>query len=245
MAMGRNPANPLALIKESWVGNQPLPSSVKSVNDYLTELQAKLTAIHDYADVHARVKQQKYVDHYNKRAVDKRFQVGQQVIVLLHDSSNKLQQRWQGPGTVVAVKSPHSNLIELEQGQRRWFHANKLRSYYQKVNEVMVSNCAIVYDSDEDFGTLPVAETVQNVSCVNNPLPSASVDPTKLSDMNSEEKQLFLSLLDQFPDVFDDEPGLCTVGEHAINVTPDFKPKRLKAYKVPELLKPEVARQLQ
>jgi len=142
MAMGRNPANPLALIKESWVGNQPLPSSVKSVNDYLTELQAKLTAIHDYADVHATVKQQKYVDHYNKRAVDKRFQVGQQVIVLLHDSSNKLQQRWQGPGTVVAVKSPHSNLIELEQGQRRWSHANKLRSYHQRVNEVMVSNCA-------------------------------------------------------------------------------------------------------
>ena len=33
--------------------------------------------------------------------------------------------------------------------------------------------------------------------------------------------------------------------EHAVNVTPDFKPKRIKAYKVPELLKPEVARQLQ
>jgi len=28
---------------------------------------------------------------------------------------------------------------------------------------------------------------------------------------------------------------------HEIHVTPDFKPKRLKAYKVPELLKPEVA----
>ena len=103
----------------------------------------------------------------------------------------------------------------------------------------------IVYDTDEDFGTLPVAETVQNASCVNNPLLGARVDTTKLSHMNSEEKQQFLSLLDQFPDVFDDKPGLCTVGEHAINVTPDFKPKRLKAYKVPELLKPEVARQLQ
>ena len=32
---------------------------------------------------------------------------------------------------------------------------------------------------------------------------------------------------------------------HEIHVTPDFKPKCLKAYKVPELLKPEVARQLQ
>ena len=30
-----------------------------------------------------------------------------------------------------------------------------------------------------------------------------------------------------------------------VYVTPDFKPRRLRAYKVPELLKPEVARQLQ
>ena len=30
-----------------------------------------------------------------------------------------------------------------------------------------------------------------------------------------------------------------------IHVTPDFKPRRLRAYKVHELLKPEVARQLQ
>jgi len=39
--------------------------------------------------------------------------------------------------------------------------------------------------------------------------------------------------------------GLCHGGVHEIHVTSDFKPQRLKAYKVPELLKPEVARQLQ
>ena len=32
---------------------------------------------------------------------------------------------------------------------------------------------------------------------------------------------------------------------HEIHVTSDFKPQHLKAYKAPELLKPEVARQLQ
>jgi len=61
----------------------------------------------------------------------------------------------------------------------------------------------------------------------------------------AQRKNKFLSLLDQFANVFDEKPGLCTVVEHAINVTPYFKPKRIKAYKVSELLKPEVARQLQ
>jgi len=80
---------------------------------------------------------------------------------------------------------------------------------------------------------------------VHNPIPSVRVDPAKLRHLGPEEKQQFLYLLDQFADVFDEKPGLCTVVEHVINVTPDFKPKRIKAYKVPELLKPEVARQLQ
>ena len=33
--------------------------------------------------------------------------------------------------------------------------------------------------------------------------------------------------------------------EHEIPVTDDFKPKRLRDYKVPEKLKPEVDRQIQ
>jgi len=52
-------------------------------------------------------------------------------------------------------------------------------------------------------------------------------------------------LLDAFADFFVEKPGLCNKGVHEIHVTPDFKPRRRRAYKVPELLKPEVARQLQ
>ena len=49
----------------------------------------------------------------------------------------------------------------------------------------------------------------------------------------------------EFADVFVEKPGLCNEGVHETHVTPDFKPRRLRAYKVPELLKPEVDRQLQ
>ena len=51
--------------------------------------------------------------------------------------------------------------------------------------------------------------------------------------------------MDEHADVFVEKPGLCYEGVHEIHVTSDLKPQRLKAYKVPELLKPEVARQLQ
>ena len=59
------------------------------------------------------------------------------------------------------------------------------------------------------------------------------------------KKKQFLAALDDSPDIFAEKPGLCKAAVHETNVTPDFKPERLKAYKIPELLKLEVARQVQ
>jgi len=135
MVMGRNPANPLKILKDTWTSENQLPQTVgKSVSEFLAELLTQIQEIHDNADDHADVEQQRYTDQYNKRAVDKHFQIGQQVTVLIPDSTNKFLSRWQGPGTVVSVKSPYSYLVELEQVQYRWLHANKLRPYHARVN---------------------------------------------------------------------------------------------------------------
>jgi len=56
----------------------------------------------------------------HKKVVDKEFQAGQQVIVLIPESTKKMVSRWQGRYTILEVTSPHSYLIELNQGQRRW-----------------------------------------------------------------------------------------------------------------------------
>ena len=128
--------------------------------------------------------------------------------------------------------------------QRRWLHANKLRPHHARVQEVLVNNCSIVYEADEEFGSLPMADTTPSVEH----LPSTRigcVNPTKLNHLTAEQKLLFLAVLDKFSEVFTEKPGLCKIGVREIHVTPDFKPKRLKAYKVPEVLKSEVARQIQ
>jgi len=236
VVMGRNPANPMKILKDTWTDENQLPQTVgKSVSEFLAEQQTQIQENYDYADDHADVEQQRYTDQYNKRAVDKHFQIGQQV--LIPDSTNKFLSRWQRPGTVVSVKSPYAYLVELEQGQCRWLHANKLRPYHARVN-ALIGNCAIVYESDEEFGTLPVI-TPEHVDLN---LPSVNIDQSKLEHLNADQKNALLKLLDEFADVFVEKPGLCNKGVHKIHVTPDFQPRRLRAYKVFELLKPEVAR---
>src|SRR6218665_612864 len=44
--------------------------------------------------------------------------------------------------------------------------------------------------------------------------------------------------------VFTKAPGFCALVEHEIKLLPSFVPRRLKAYRIPKLLKPEVDRQI-
>ena len=71
-------------------------------------------------------------------------------------------------------------------------------------------------------------------------LPSQKIDPDKLKHLSAQQKKELLSVLDKNPECFSDKPGLCTMVTNEINVTSDFKPKRLRAYRVPESLKPVV-----
>ena len=61
-----------------------------------------------------------------------------------------------------------------------------------------------------------------------------------MKHLSAQQKKELLSVLDKYPECFSDTPGLCTMVTHEINVTSDFKPKRLRAHRVPESLKPEV-----
>ena len=121
------------------------------------------------------------------------------------------------------TRSPYSYLVELEGGQKRLLHANKLRAYHSRINEALVNNCAIVYDTDEDFGSIPVVE--RNVRTV--ALPSQRIDPSQVAHLTLEQRREFLEVLDEFASCFSETPGLCTLGYHEINVSNDFKPKQL------------------
>jgi len=50
------------------------------------------------------------------------------------------------------------------------------------------------------------------------------------------QRSELLQVLDKYPHVFADIPGLCTIIQHEIPIASDFRPKRLKAHRVPEMI---------
>jgi len=115
MVFGRLPRGPLAVLKENWTGLRELPLSLgQTTVEYLNELRQNLEIASSYATEHSKREQHRYISRYNLRAREKSFDVGEQVLILIPDStSSKVFSRWQGPTKVIERKSPHSYIVEL------------------------------------------------------------------------------------------------------------------------------------
>ena len=152
-----------------------------------------------YATSHSERKQNRYASHYNLRSKDKHFDIGEQVLILMPDStSSRLFSKWTGPATVVDVRSPYSYTVELD-GVRRHIHANKLRRFHVQVDSVTydsfvsalesmaITTCAIVYDHDAEFDDLNVIPStlVQPSTIV---LSSDKIDPATISHLNRDQQ---------------------------------------------------------
>jgi transposase InsO family protein len=115
LVYGTLPKEPLSILRESWAGERELPFSIgKKPEEYMQNLNENLEMAKIYADYYSEIEQRRYAEHYNLRSTDRKFEVGDKVIVLAPDFAGaKLYSRWQGPGTIIEVKSPYSYTVEI------------------------------------------------------------------------------------------------------------------------------------
>ena len=241
MVYGTVPRGPLSILKESWMGEREIPFSLgKTPEKYLQDLKDNLEMARAYADYYSDLEQRRTTEYYNLRSMDRKYTVGEKVIVLAPDPKGaKFFNRWQGPGVIAEVKSPYSYVVEID-GRRRHVHANKIRKYNERIRQALVNNCAVIFDRDEDFGRIELIDSAEP-SAVR---PSQLIERERVAHLSDIEQKQLLTLLDNYTDVFSDKPGYCDLFEHEIKILPSFTPKRLRAYRIPELLKPEVQRQI-
>ena len=73
-----------------------------------------------------------YIEHTNLKSVDKEFEIGDLVLVLILDGGFKLKAKWLGPGTIQSRVSKYSYLIRMPDNSVCLLHANKLRYYHSQ-----------------------------------------------------------------------------------------------------------------
>ena len=225
----RLPKGPLAILKDSWAGELELPPNHgKSVAAYLQELKENLEIAADFVTNHAKAEQASYAEYYNRRTMDKHFNVREKMLILAPGSSNKIYSRWHGPCTITQVRAPYSYVVDMRDGSRRHLHANRIRKFIVRTHLV-----GMIKEDDDEFGKVPLRPTGKYKPLY---LPSQKIDTERLTHLDNAQRTELLHVLDQFPECFSDKPGLYELVSHEIKVTPKFKPNQFKAYRVPEIL---------
>lgn len=95
---GRPVRGPLKIIKETWEADK---RSSESVISHVLAMRERLSRMSNLVQDNFKKVQKKQKQLYDRTAQDRQFQQGDQVLVLLPTSSNKLLARWRGPYQVV------------------------------------------------------------------------------------------------------------------------------------------------
>ncbi|GFQ66302.1 retrovirus-related Pol polyprotein from transposon opus [Trichonephila clavata] len=231
LVYGRLPSGPMTILKEFWIGEREIPTcAARSVEEYLKQLQKKSQDAHEIAPENSAKNQERMTSHHNLRSREKMFSVGDEVLILMPSSTHKLLNTWIGPAKVIKLTRPHSCLVQMEDGNTRELHVNKLRPYISRVDQV-----GIIFDQDSDFGELHYAPTDKENQ------PNIDDELNQMPDvLNTQQKYQLRNLLERYKDIFRNRPGKARVKGHSVKVTADSSPKRLQPYRVPVALQKEV-----
>ena len=239
LVYGRVIRGPLAILRDHWSVVQDTDVKPQNIDTakYLDKLQQDLTQALALADDNSKTAQDRYVTNYNKVAKHKEFDIGDQVLVLLPSSTNKLISEWMGPATVVGIISDYGYRVALNTGAVRILHANKLRKFIARVNVV-----GVIYDEDKEFGEIICCPEVNVTKDEQETI--EAIKNLDLSYLDDDKVKQLKELLYKHRLVFNNRPGTCNVSPHEINLVDGFKPKALKPYRIPEMLKTEVDKQV-
>ncbi|XP_047488137.1 uncharacterized protein LOC125038640 [Penaeus chinensis] len=224
---GRQVRGPLTILHELWT-NDSIDSEVKTTYQYVLDLRSRLEETAKLAAEQAEISSRNYKTYYDLKAKPRKLDMGDDVLVLLPSSSNKLIMQWLGPYPVVECKGNGVDYVIRIRGKNRLFHINMLKKYFRrdgfKRKEETVQIC-VVEDDDNCGNNCEPVYFDTNSDCninIGNDLSESQIDDLRV-------------IVNEFSDVLTDKPGLTNTIEHVIRVNSN-KPVRQKPYPIPNSL---------
>ena len=144
---------------------------VKLTYQYVVELQERLQDTCELAREELSKSQGRQKKYYDVKSKDRKFKVGDKVLLLLPTDTNKLLMQWKGPFEIMECRNDNNYRVQLN-GRLKLFHANMLKKYVERktTEEVELLNAAVVEDSQEvEIGEISefVDEQQENFKNVN------------------------------------------------------------------------------
>lgn len=232
---GRQVRGPLDLLKDHW---ETPTSQQDNVVAYVLQMRDRLERMTTLAQEHMKTAQANQKLWYDKKARQRTFQVGQQVLLLLPTSDNKLLAKWHGPYEITRCVSKVTYELHTPDKQKKHqcFHVNLLKEFHCPSSKQVQ---LLKQDSPQPHLFICEAEEDREQEFPRKDQKSMTVDLSHLQPGKQREIQ---ALLD--PDLFTERPGFTTLVEHKVHLKADAIPRR-RSYRIPERLLPKLKEEVE
>ena len=202
LLFGRDMRGPLSLLREQLTGQT---TGSRTVVEFVDNLKAKLYSAWEQAaqnDGEAKAKSKKYFD---RTATSRNFQTGDQILVMSPSQSDKFEAQWAGPYTVQEKVTDVTYRISTPDRRKtlRLYHANAMKPWTTPVAVMAVRYCS----EEEEEHLEPQIYLFETTT---------ETRPTINCRLTAEQQKQMEDLLDEFKEIFSDDPGCTTKAEHSI-----------------------------
>ncbi|XP_068229084.1 uncharacterized protein [Palaemon carinicauda] len=197
---------PLDILYEAWED-----SSKAFWVEELPDIQAKIRTAWEIAKASEAKVQDITKGHVDRKAQDRSFEVGDQVLVLRPGEQRPLSTKFTGPHKNLGKKGKLNYLVDCGIRRAKWLHINLLKPYQQRAN--VVGTVTQVHSPESN------SEVLANFKLVTPVLDTVKRDIVK-------------NLLLQHPQVVRDTLGHTQLLEHKIDLVPGTCPIRQNYYRL-------------
>lgn len=154
---------PLDVLRESWTALSPGQTTVVS---HLLDIRSRLAEYCDLVHTNMQMAQQQPKQWYDRTARQRKFN-GDNVLVLLPTSANKLLAQWEGPYPITRCLYPVNYEVNLFDKRKNYrvLHVNMLRQWFTRQATASYTDEAMTTDEEEDIQLFDEGASTQPVIC--------------------------------------------------------------------------------
>ena len=127
---GRTVRGPVQILKQLWTEEIKQPD-VKSIYACIIDLRERMEEGIKVTHESLQKAQRRYKKYYDRKAKQRKFQEGDEVLIMLPTDANKLLMQWKGPFKIEKKMEPNDFKIIID-GKSKVYHASMLKKYTKR-----------------------------------------------------------------------------------------------------------------
>ena len=193
---GRTVLGPMQVLKELWTEKET--SEVSNTYQYVLELRNRLEETCKIARDSLYDAQSVNKHHYDKSTRQRRLKKGDEVLLLLPTSHNKLMLQWKGPYEVVEVVNRMDYKVKVDD-RIGTYHINLLKKFEER-DDTVISGMAIIEAEPSSEIDVVDDESLLNLVCLKG---NETYKDVQISESLTAEQQADVTrLLEEFQCIF-------------------------------------------